>query len=231
MKRIAVAAVLLLTAAALAGVLRPEGARAVDDPSAQRDTLTVNGTGVVRSVPDRASLSAGVETRAVTAEAALAANAKAMEKVLAALRAAGGKDVTTSSVSLSPRQTPEGAVEGYVASNVATATFTLSATGKAIDAAVSAGANTVYGPSYTFSDRDALYRKALASAVANAKTHADTLAEAAGRTVGPVISLAEGSTGGIPIFAKAEAATDGGTPVVSGEQETTATVSVTYELR
>jgi len=230
MKRIAVAAVLLLTAAALAGVLRPEGAQAVDDPSAQRDTLTVNGTGVVRSVPDRASISAGVESRAATAEAALAANAKAMDKVLAALRAAGGKDVTTSSVSLSPRQTPEGAVDGFVATNIASATFPLASAGKAIDAAVAAGANTVYGPSFTFSDQEALYRKALESAVGNAKTHADTLAAAAGRSVGPVISIVEGGAGGVPIFAKAEAVADG-TPVVSGEQEVSASVSVTYELR
>ncbi len=33
MKRIAIVAGLLLAAAALAGVLRPEGARAVDEPS------------------------------------------------------------------------------------------------------------------------------------------------------------------------------------------------------
>lgn len=230
MKRIAVVAGLLLAAAALAGVLRPEGAVAVDDPSLQRDTVTVSGTGVVRSVPDRASISAGVETRAATAEAALAANARAMEKVLAALRAAGGKDVTTASVSLSPRQTPEGAVDGYVATNIATAVFPLAAVGAAIDAAVAAGANTVYGPSFTFSDQEALYRTALQRAVDNAKTHAEALVAAAGRTLGPVITITEASSAPVPIFAKAGAVADS-TPVVSGEQETSASVSITYELR
>ena len=44
MKRIAIVAGLLLTAAALAGVLRPEGAQAVDDTT-PRDTVTVSGTG------------------------------------------------------------------------------------------------------------------------------------------------------------------------------------------
>ena len=230
MKRIAIVAALLLVAAGLAGVLLPEGAVAVDDPSSNRDTVTVSGTGVVRSVPDRASISAGVETRAATAEAALAANARAMEKVLAALRDAGGKDVTTASVSLSPRQTPDGAVEGYVATNIATAVFPLATVGAAIDAAVAAGANTVYGPSFTFSDQEALYRTALQRAVDNAKTHAEALVGAAGRTLGPVISITEASSGPVPIFAKAGAVADS-TPVVSGEQETSASVSITYELR
>ena len=78
MKRIAFAAVLVLVAAALAGVLRPEGASAVD-PAPATDSVTVTGTGVVTAVPDRAQISAGVESRAATARAALQANATAMQ--------------------------------------------------------------------------------------------------------------------------------------------------------
>lgn len=230
MKRIALLATGLLVAAALVGVLRPEGARAVEDPATAPDTVSVSGTGAVRGVPDRAGISAGVETRGATAEEALAANARAMEKVIAALRAAGGKDVTTSSVSLSPRQTPEGRTDGYVASNIVTAEFALGQAGRAIDEAVAAGANTVYGPSFSFSNREGLYLQALDRAVANAKTRAERLAAASGRTVGRVLSISESSAGPVPIFAKAGAVADS-TPVVSGEQETTASVSVTYELR
>jgi len=69
MKRIALAAGLVLVAAALAGVLRPEGAAAVD-PSPATDTVTVSGVGSVASVPDRAQSSAGVETRWASARAA-----------------------------------------------------------------------------------------------------------------------------------------------------------------
>ena len=100
MKRIALVAGLVLVAAALAGVLRPEGASAVD-PAPNADTVTVSGAGVVTAVPDRAQISAGVESRAATARAALQANAAAMEKVLDALRARGGQNVTTQTVSLS----------------------------------------------------------------------------------------------------------------------------------
>jgi len=100
MKRIALATGLVFAAAALAGVLRPDGAGAAD-PTTTTDTVSVTGTGSVDAVPDRAEVSAGVETRAATAKAALAANGAAMQKVIAALRANGGKEVTTQTVSLS----------------------------------------------------------------------------------------------------------------------------------
>ena len=142
MKRIAFAAGLVLVAAALAGVLRPEGASAVD-PAPSTDSVTVTGTGVV-----------------------------------------------------------------------------------------AAGANTIYGPSLSRSDADALYDQALEKAVADAKERAALLAKAAGRELGRVTALVESGASETPMFAaKREAAADAGTPVVSGGQETSASVSVTYELR
>ena len=112
MKRIALAAGLLLVAAALAGVLRPDGAGAAD-PATATYTVTVTGTGSVEAVPDRAEVSAGVETRAPTARAALSANGAAMQKVIAALRAGGGKDVTTQTVSLSTGFDQNGQPNGF----------------------------------------------------------------------------------------------------------------------
>jgi uncharacterized protein YggE len=229
MKRIAFAAGLLLTAAALAGVLRPDGAGAAD-PATSTDTVSVTGTGSVEAVPDRAEVSAGVESRASTAKAALAANGAAMQKVIAALRANGGKDVTTQTVSLSTAFDQNGQPNGFVASNVASAATSLDGAGALIDAAVAAGANTVYGPSLTRSDADALYRKALAKAVDDAKVRAEILAKASGRSLGRVTAIAEsGSAPPVPYAAKASAAQDS-TPVVSGPEETTASVSVTFEL-
>lgn len=229
MKRIALAAGALLVMAALAGVLRPDGAGA-QDPAPTRDTVSVTGTGVVEAVPDRAQISAGVETRAATASAALAANGTAMRKVIDALRSAGGTDVTTLTVSLSPAFDPNGQPNGFVASNIASAETTLDEAGALIDAAVAAGATTVEGPSLSRSDADALYRQALAKAVADAERRAGVLAKAAGCELGAVTAISESGAVPVPIAAKASAAPDS-TPVVSGAQETTASVSVTYELR
>ena len=120
MKRIALATGLVFVVAALAGVLRPDGAGAAD-PATTTDTVSVTGTGSVDAVPDRAQVSAGVETRAATAKAALTANGAAMQKIIAALRANGGKDVTTQTVSLSSAYDDNGQANGFVASNVASA--------------------------------------------------------------------------------------------------------------
>jgi uncharacterized protein YggE len=228
MKRIAFVAGLLLVAAGLAGVLRPDGAGAAD-PATAPDTVTVTGTGSVSAVPDRAEISAGVETRAATAKAALAANGAAMQKVIAALRGNGGSDVTTQTVSLSTAFDQNGQPHGFVASNVASAQTSLNGAGALIDAAVAAGANTVYGPSLSRSDADELYRQALAKAVDDAKERAAVLAKAAGRSLGGVTAIAESGSAPVPFAAKASAAPDS-TPVVSGPQETEASVSVTYEL-
>ena len=229
MKKIAVVLGLLVAAAAAVAVLQPSGAGAVDPP-ATTDSVTVSGEGVVLAVPDRAEISAGVETRAQTAKAALQANATAMERVLQALRAAGGTDVTTQTVSLSTSFDNQGAQNGFVASNIASATVAFDKAGSLIDAAVAAGANTVYGPSPSRSDADALYRQALAKAVADAAQRAGVLARAAGRELGRVTSISEPGAAPVPIFAK-PAASDAATPVESGPQETTASVNVTYELR
>jgi uncharacterized protein YggE len=230
MKRIALAAGLVLVVAALAGVLRLEGASAVD-PTPTTDTVTVSGVGSVTAVPDRAQVSAGVETRAATARAALQANATAMAKVIDALEARGGKDVTTQTVSLSTAFDQNGQPDVFVAANVATAWATLAGAGALIDAAVAAGANTISGPTLSRSDAEALYRQALEKAVDDAEDRAGILAKAARRTLGRVTAMVESGGSDVPVFAKAEAARDATTPVVSGAQETTATVSVTYELR
>jgi uncharacterized protein YggE len=228
MKKIAVVLGLVVAAVAAVAVLQPGGAGAVDPPPST-DTVTVNGEGVVLAVPDRAEISAGVETRAPTARAALQANAAAMSDVLAALRSAGGTDVTTQSVSLSTSYDDKGSPNGFVASNIASATVAFAKAGALIDAAVAAGANTVYGPSPSRSDADALYREALAKAVADAGGRAAVLAKAAGRELGRVTAISESGAAPVPVFAKAAA--DASTPVESGPQETTASVSVTYELR
>ena len=230
MKRVVIAAALLLAAVALVGVARPEGARAVDStPSG--DSVTVGGFGSVSAVPSQASLSLGVSSRGDTAKAALAANAREMRKVIDAVKAAGGKDVGTQSVSLSEVFGDNGELKGYAASNVVGTTIDVRQAGAVIDAAVAAGANQVNGPSLSVDDQAALYRQALKPAVIDARQRAETLAGAAGRTLGKVTSISEGG-GSRPIesFQKAAASEAAPTPVEAGTQETSANVSITFEL-
>ena len=205
MKRIALAASLLLVAAAIAGVARPEGAHAVDGTTAtSSDSITVAGNGSVSGVPTSASFSFGVDVRAASAKAAIAANAREMRQVIAAVKSAGGRDVGTQSVSLSQVFTNNGEPSGFAASNVVTATIGLDKAGALIDAAVEAGANQVNGPTMSVADQGSLYRQALKAAMADARLSAETLAAAAGRSLGKVTTVVEsGGTAPQPMFAKA----------------------------
>jgi uncharacterized protein YggE len=230
MKRLALAAVLLLAAAALAGVARPEGARAVDGTTQPGDSITVSGNGSVVAVPTTAVLSLGVDVRAATAKAALAANAREMREVIAAVKAAGGRQVGTQSVSLSQVLGQNNEPSGFAASNVVSAVVDLDRAGAVIDAAVAAGANQVNGPALSVADQGKLYRQALKAAMADARLSAEALAAAAGRSLGKVTSVVEsGGATPVPMFEKA-AVSDGGTPIEAGTQQTTASITVTFAL-
>jgi uncharacterized protein YggE len=230
--RIAAVASLALVVAALGGVARPEAAQSADE--ATPAGLTVTGLGSVRTVPDRASFSFGVETQAATARAALTQNAAEAKKLLDALRAAGiaAADLQTSQVSLNPRTDERGTgIVGYSATTTVTATVReLSRAGAVVDAAVDAGANTVSGPSLTRGDTDAQYRQALRLAYADASTKAEALAAAAGKTLGAVTAIVESSSGSVPYAVAKDAAASTAVEIAPGTQSVDAVVTVTFAV-
>ncbi len=85
--------VLALAAPAVAQAQATEGTR-----------LDVVATGEVTRVPDIARINAGVVTQAPRATEAIAANARQMARVAAALKRAGiaDRDIQTSTISLNP---------------------------------------------------------------------------------------------------------------------------------
>jgi uncharacterized protein YggE len=233
MKPIRIAVVVLLGAAvvALAGVGRPESAGGADKPGGG---ITVIGTGKVKAVPDEAEFSFGVQSAGQTAREALAANSERMKRVLSALRAAGvaKEDIQTQDVSVSPSYEDKGQITGYSTRNsVSVRIRNLARAGAVLDAATNAGANDIYGPSLSRSDRDELQAKALRSAVADARTKAETLADAAGVQLRSVTAIEEESDdGGEPYFEAALASRAVDTPIERGTQEIQAKVTVTFAI-
>jgi uncharacterized protein YggE len=223
-----------LAVAALAGVGRPEGAGGATNSAP--NGITVTGTGTVKTVPNQAEFSLGVQTQTASAREALAANSEKMRRVLAALSSAGvsKSDVTTQDVSVSPSYGGTGQANGYTAGNtVSVKIHDLAKTGTILDAASKAGANQVYGPTLTRSDQDAQQAKALADAVGNARKKAQALADAAGVRLGAVTAITEGvDTGPQPYFAQASgrAAADKAVPIQPGTQDLQATVTVTFAI-
>ena len=222
-------AILAVAVALLAG-----GADAATRSTSSSDTVTVQGTGTVTAVPDQASFSFTVQTKATTAATALARNGTATKAVIAAVEAAGvpEADIQTAQVSLDPVESSDGtSIVAYTASDTITVTkLAIAKAGEIVDAAVGAGATDVSGPSLDLSDQDALYAQALRAAVAQAKTKAQALAGAAGRSLGDVVSIVEGG-GATPLpYAVGAAASAPKTPIEAGTQQVQATVTVTYAL-
>jgi uncharacterized protein YggE len=228
MKPIRIAALVAVAAGvvAFAGVGRPDFADGASEPSGG---ISVTGTGTVQSVPDQAQFSLGVQTNGPTASEALAANSERMRRVLAALSAAGVAkgDVQTQDVSVS--RSYEG--DGYSADNSVSVTIhDVAKAGAILDAASNAGANHVYGPTLTRSDQDELQAKALRQAVDDARAKARVLAEAAGVQLGSVTAVTEGGSEPMPVYGAALAERTPSVPIEPGQQQTQATVRVTFAI-
>jgi uncharacterized protein YggE len=224
----------LLAASALAGVGAPALIRA-DSTDARPGTISVTGSGTVTTEPDTATTTFGVVTQGATAQEAMARNSQEMAKVIDALKRAGiaSKDLQTQYVSLDPRYDNQGReVVGYTASNsVAAIVRDLERAGNVIDAAVTAGANTVSGPSLSRDDQSKLYNDALERAVADAKAKAEVLARAAGVSVGAVQSMTENpQAGGGPMPMSFAAVADSATPIERGTTKIVANVRVVFAL-
>jgi uncharacterized protein len=228
-RRILLIAAPLVGALALAAGTVPVSASSA---AAEAGGITVQGTASVTSIPDRAELSFGVESKGSSARAALSANAVEMRRVIAALKAAGATDVKTQYVSLSPQYNDKSEAQGFVATNTVSATIKqIGRAGAVIDAAVEAGANQVYGPSLSHTDQDELYRQALKAAVANARASAQVLASASDLALGRVTAIVEGGGAPQPVpFAAADKAMAESTPIEPGTQQTTANVTVTFSV-
>jgi len=202
--------------------------------------VTATGTATVIATPDEAAFSVGVELQAETAAGALADASQKMEAVISALRAKGvdERDLRTSNVSLSPvydysREGQAPRLVGYAANEqLSVAVRDIDATGMLIDAAVSAGATTVSGVSFTVADPTKATDEARKAAVEDARRRAEGLAAAAGVGLGSPISIVETSaTPPAPVYREAMVAADGAVPIQPGTTEVIVSVEVVFAIR
>ena len=226
---VAAAGAALFLAAAVAW---PDSATSAADEA--EEGITVTATGAVKAVPDRAELVFGVTTHGATADQASAANGERMQKLLDALKATGVRaaDIKTQSVSVSQRHSPTGErMPGFTAENSVSLQVDSARAGTTIDLAVGNGATHASGPTFDLSDRDALYRDALADAVREARKKAEAIGAAGGVSVGDVTRVVEGAEVGPPVFLEAAARDQAkATPVEPGREEVQATLTVTFAV-
>src|SRR5215203_3098782 len=196
----ALAAAIVVAAVAGAAAFRPTPAHGDAAPVAERGVV-VTGSGSVTAVPDRGSFTFGVTSRGATAAA-----------VAAALKRAGvaAADLQTTQASLEQQQSSDGQrATGFAATgNVLAQVRELGRAAAIVDAAVAAGASNFYGPSLATADAGQLYARALAAAVADARTKAKTLADTAGLSLGRITSVVEGGGSDAIPYATASKAAD-----------------------
>jgi uncharacterized protein len=218
---------------------QPLASNATAAPAADRRTVSVTGTAMLRSTPDEAVVSLGVQTESSSAEDAMRENGTRMLSVLRALADLGVKDgdISTTGVSLYPTYGSNGtSISAYQASNQVSVTFhDLGPIGRAIDAAVKAGANLTNGVMFQMSPANRGSEQALAAAVADARSKASAVAAAAEAQLGQVLTVSETGMPSFPPPMPYEGAMPAGdavvaTPVNPPVLETQVSVQVTWEL-
>ncbi len=232
----------LLGLALLAGCAAPiVSAQSPANPPSR--TISVTGSGQAYGAPDIAVAQIGVQSRNPDPAAALSdANAK-MTAILAALKELGvaDKDIQTSNFSVSAQQEVDpqtGQAKGtitYVVDNTVSITMRdLTKVGQMLGNVVAAGANNIYGVSYTVADESKLQAEARDMAMADAKARADQLAKAAGVTLDQPMTISEESSGPQPFMAASlakGAVAAPSVPVASGQIQVNIQVNVTYLLK
>jgi uncharacterized protein YggE len=206
-------------------------------------TITVSSTATVTAKPDEALMNFGVRSEDADGAAAMAQNAKDMQAVLDALKAAGiaDKDIQTLNVGLDQHVENRGQPSEtrlFVATNSLQVTIRdLGSIGRVIDAAVGAGADSVNDIRFQLSDPNTIRTDALSQAVKGARTKADALAQAAGAKVLGVVTIDEqafrppvyhAAYAGALAFGEAVRAP---TPVVAPDSlQVSVTVTVVWEI-
>ena len=245
MKRITTIPGTALVLASLLILAGPNHVTAAENPA----TISVSGTGTTSVAPDMAIVSFGVLREGKTAREALTKNNKAMEKVLASMKAQGieDKDLQTSNFNIQPRyqyfrpdkdghQKPPKIVGYVVSNNLTVRVRNMENVGEILDLVVSLGVNSGGNIQFTNHDKKAILEKARIAAVKDARSKAKILTETAGAGLGKIISISENSNQPHPRpiaharAAKFESAADAAVPIASGENSYNVHVNITWEI-
>lgn len=231
----------VLTTAAAAVAVVPAHAADVQI-AAQGPVVELAVTETVKAKPDLAQVSAGVTTEAPTAVEAMAANARAMDAVVARIRSLGiaADDIQTTGITLGAQYDYEQArgrpvFRAYQASNRVSVTLRdVKRIGPVLDALVAAGATDIGGPSFSLDDDSGPRAQARKAAFDRARAQAIEYARWAGYSGVRLLNVSEVANVGRPIPYEramvAQAADAKATPVEPGLVDTSVTVSVSFEM-
>ena len=235
---------------AVANPMPSVGQQVDNDSGSDYDKIQVSGVAKASGVPDLATLSLSVSVTADTVAEARNRAAASVQNVRNALVANGvvQADISTSRFRIYPEydysQTDGHKLIGYNVNNGLTVTLrninavgAVNYVGAVIGAAIAGGGNDIVfnNVNFSFSDTDAMERKARKAAIGNMQVKAVQLALFADRRLGDLKLISEGSLGSVSnesfgrnSLAAGAACYD--TPITVGEGEISVTVYGVYEL-
>jgi uncharacterized protein YggE len=244
-KAFSIVLVAALALSVLAGCAASPAAAQDPTPEGTPRTITVTGTGVAYGSPDVATATVGVQTRNTDPGQAMEQNTERMEAVIAAVRALGiaANDIQTTNFSIYAQQDydpatgqPRETITYVVENSINITVRDVAKLGDVLSGAVEAGANSIYGVSFSVADPDALEAQAREQAFADARARADQLAELAGVSIDTVLNVSE-TLGSVPqpIYGARDMAVGMGgaaaVPVQTGQIQVNLSVNVTYIIK
>jgi uncharacterized protein YggE len=208
------------------------------------DLFTVSGEGKVTVVPDIGVVNLGINLMRPTVKSAQTDVNNIINKISADTKSMGvdAKDIKTSDYSIYPEydyRTGTGRITGYrVQASLTVKVRDLEKINSVIDTATADGANTVSGINLTVDEEKEkeLLQQAREQAIEEAKTKAQSLARAAGISLGRIVNVQESGAQSqpIPYLARDMAVGSGGggeTKIEPGSTDITSTVTLFYETR
>ena len=201
-------------------------------------TLSVTGRGVEAIPTTQTQVALGVEVQGKTAAEVQQEAARRSSAVVALLRSRQVQKLETTGITLSPNYTYENNQQrliGYIATNTVSFRLNTQSAGTLLDDAVQAGATRIQGVSFVATDSaiEQAQKQALKKATQDAQAQADAVFSALNLKRGEILNIqVNGASPPPPMYrqlaASRAAAVDATTPVVGGEQQIEASVTLQF---
>ncbi|HSF73885.1 MAG TPA: SIMPL domain-containing protein [Microcoleus sp.] len=198
-------------------------------------TLTVTGRGVEAIPTTQTQVRLGVEVQGKTAAQVQQEAARRSSAVVELLRSRQVEKLETAGITLSPTYSYENnqqRLTGYTATNTVSFRINTASAGTLLDDAVNAGATRIDGVSFAAAESaiEQARKQALRKATQDAQAQADAVLSALNLKRGEILGIqVNGAIAPPPMYrqlAGARPAADATTPVVGGEQQVEASVTL-----
>lgn len=212
----------------------------LQNPPPVTNTLVVSGEGKAFATPDIAVISATILTQSKDSKAAQDLNSQRSVKVSEFLKAQGiaDVDVKTTGYNIYPQYSYPSGGEQYISGYQVSQAYDIKVRdiGKVntiLTGLVSAGANQVNNLGLQVEDPDKAQSEARQKAIDNAKKKAEEIQKQSGIKLGRLVNLSENMSYPGAYYDRAmSGGLGGGGPVIQpGQNETSVTVNLTYQIR